>query len=341
MDKKKSKYKNDYSLRTLAYYQREGGVYNELITILQRIRAERGNGRLLSPAKVLNKACEMADFIVDFATNPLNGNVVDPGFVTEYRYDDSHYVGGDGILDEYERGDRTLILCSLIVLLARTPEFRNETIPAILYIVEQEKLYTHFHSLVEKLLRDNPSEVEVLKKQIASKEKIINQKDSQIAELTRHITEIESSLRRNGFKERRQSFWEEHAKNFYEQKNQLPENSSGVTSDFNMHLTLEVILEWIKQRQHYALSEHVFAMLKDLSRNTATDEEYDKIQSLQNELIAKYTPHSIINNNMGIGSNILTGITSNPMMPMGYDQDQIMQKFIEFLNNGARRENKD
>ena len=31
MDKKKSKYKDDYSLRTLAYYQREVGIYNELI----------------------------------------------------------------------------------------------------------------------------------------------------------------------------------------------------------------------------------------------------------------------------------------------------------------------
>ena len=65
---KKSKYKDDYSLRTLAYYQREGGVYNELITILQRIRAEKGNGRIRAPHVILNLASEALDdcmWIVD------------------------------------------------------------------------------------------------------------------------------------------------------------------------------------------------------------------------------------------------------------------------------------
>ena len=54
MDKKKSKYKNDYSLRTLAYYQREGGIYNDLITILQRMRVGKGGRKILPPKEILN-----------------------------------------------------------------------------------------------------------------------------------------------------------------------------------------------------------------------------------------------------------------------------------------------
>ena len=44
---------------------------------------------------------------------------------------------------------------------------------------------------------------------------------------------------------------------------------------------------------------------------------------------------------MGIGSNILTGLAQNPMMPMGITPDQLVQRFLEFINNGARREDKD
>jgi len=106
-------------------------------------------------------------------------------------------------------------------------------------------------------------------------------------------------------------------------------------------LSLEAILEWVKKREHYTLANQVIAMLKDLGRKTATDEEYNKIQRVESELISKHSELSIVNNNMGIGSNILTGITSNPMMPMGVTPEQLVQKFLEFLDNGTRRENKD
>ena len=82
-------------------------------------------------------------------------------------------------------------------------------------------------------------------------------------------------------------------------------------------------------------------MLKELSRKVATDEEYNKICSLENDMLAKHKPQTIVNNNMGIGSNILTGLTQNPMMPMGFTPDQLVQKFLEFISNGTRRDNKD
>lgn len=55
--KKKNKYQDDYSLRTLSYYQREGGIYNDLITILQRIRTEKW-GRKLNSSQQDSEYCK-------------------------------------------------------------------------------------------------------------------------------------------------------------------------------------------------------------------------------------------------------------------------------------------
>lgn len=51
----------EYNIRSLAYYQAEGGVYNEIITILTKMRSEPEFRGLPSPAKSLNEACFLYD----------------------------------------------------------------------------------------------------------------------------------------------------------------------------------------------------------------------------------------------------------------------------------------
>ena len=51
----------EYNIRSLAYYQAEGGVYNEIITILTKLRKEPKFRGLPTPAKSLNEACFLYD----------------------------------------------------------------------------------------------------------------------------------------------------------------------------------------------------------------------------------------------------------------------------------------
>ena len=323
MDKKKSKYKDDYSLRTLAYYQREGGVYNDLITVLQRIRSKNGGRKLLAPNKILNAATDAFDIYMNRCKDEETNTIID------YGMDDLSWeiYGGciAGPLGGWEGKNELIALCVLCVLLSQYPVFNNTSIPQISDIVkkEDETIFKEFESLIKNNLEDEDAQLESLRNQLMLSESLIREKDSQIADLSSRNSELEKKIATI------EPVYDAYIENIIE------------GSDYDQYLTLDTILRWAKKRKHYKLADQVISMLKDLGRKTATDEELEKIESVESELLSKYSELSIVNNNMGIGSNILTGLTQNPMMPMGITPDQLLQKFLEFVNNGARRENKD
>lgn len=323
MDKKKSKYKDDYSLRTLAYYQREGGVYNELITILQRMRAGKGGRKILPPKDILNAATDAFDMYMDRCRDNETNNIVDCGW-NEMAWE---IYGGcvPGPFGGWEGKNELTALCVLCVLLSRHPEFNEASVPEISEIVKEQdsSLFEDFAKLIWNNIESQDAKLESLKIQLSIREALIREKDSQIAELSNRNSELEKKVATI------EPVYDAYVKNIIEESN------------FNQYLTLDTILVWISKRKHYKLADQVIAMLKDLARKTATDKEFEKIESIESELLSKYSEFSIVNNNMGIGSNILTGITSNPSMPMGYDQNQLTQKFLEFISNGTRRDNKD
>ncbi len=49
--------KEKFSIRTLAYYQEQGGVYNDIITVLTQLRNEPRYRGLPAPVSILNEAC--------------------------------------------------------------------------------------------------------------------------------------------------------------------------------------------------------------------------------------------------------------------------------------------
>lgn len=51
----------DYTFRTLAYYQQQGGIYNDIITILQNLRQTCTRDRIGTPASILNEATYIMD----------------------------------------------------------------------------------------------------------------------------------------------------------------------------------------------------------------------------------------------------------------------------------------
>ena len=50
-----------YTIRTLAFYQEQGGVFNDLITYLTKLRMQPKNRGMASPASLLNEACYALD----------------------------------------------------------------------------------------------------------------------------------------------------------------------------------------------------------------------------------------------------------------------------------------
>ncbi len=322
---KKSKYKDDYSLRTLAYYQREGGIYNELITILQRIRAERGNSRLRAPHVILNLASEALDdclWLVD--DEGLIFDDLGENFYQLQRtlFDEAGFFFMH-VNDISDDKDRECVLCTLCVLMYQINGL-DELAPLLSEHINSG-LFHHFSPLIKKSeVKDQFVQLELLKKRLQAMDDLIKEKDAQLAQLSH-----ENSIQRDMIDDTKGLL------QAYMRK------ATELTLGIDGALSLEAILEWVKKREHYTLANQVIAMLKDLGRKTATDEEYNKIQRVESELISKHSELSIVNNNMGIGSNILTGITSNPMMPMGVTPEQLVQKFLEFLDNGTRRENKD
>lgn len=324
MDKKNKKYKDDYSLRTLAYYQREGGIYNELITILQRIRAEKGNSRIRAPHVILNLASEALDdcmWLVDekgLLFDDLGENFYQ---LRRTLFDEAGFLWMH-VNDNLEDKDIECVLCALCVLMCQIKGL--DELVSLLSEHINSGLYHHFAPLIDKNnVRDQSFQLNFLEKQLSIKDSLIREKDSQIADLSNHNSELEKKVAII------EPVYDAYVENIID------------GSNFNQHLTLDSILAWIGKRKYYKLADQVIAMLKDLGRKTATDEELEKIESVESELLSKYSELSIVNNNMGIGSNILTGLTQNPMMPMGITPDQLVQKFLEFINNGARRENKD
>ncbi len=323
MDKKKSKYKDDYSLRTLAYYQREGGVYNDLITIIQRMRAQKGGRNLLPPNKILNAATNAFDIYMARCRDLETGIIVDYGI--EEMSIEIYGSWLRGPLCGWEGKNELVALCVLCVLLSRYPEFNKTSVLEISEMVKAEdhSIYDEFANLIWKNIENEDAQFESLKTQLSLKDALIREKDSQIADLSYRNSKLEKKIAVI------EPVYDAHIEDLIE------------GSKFDQNLTIDTILAWIGKRKHYKLADQVISMLKDLGRKIATDEELEKIEIVEDKLLSNYSELSIVNNNMGIGSNILTGIAQSPMMPMGYDQDQLAHKFIEFLNYGARRENKD
>ena len=54
--------RNRYMIRTLSYYQSQGGIYNDLITYLTNLRQQPKYRGIPGPAELLNDACFVLDY---------------------------------------------------------------------------------------------------------------------------------------------------------------------------------------------------------------------------------------------------------------------------------------
>lgn len=332
MDKKKSKYNDDYSLRTLAYYQREGGIYNELITILQRMRVGKGGRKILPPKEILNAATGAFDIYMDRCKDEETNTIIDYG-MEELSWE---IYGGciAGPLGGWEGKNELIALCVLCVLLSQYPVFNETSIPQISDIVKKadETIFKEFEGLIRNNLEDKDALLDDLKNKLKLSEALIREKDAQLAQYSKTAAEV--VLTRGDLM---------IARNYLNQ---------GTGSRLNNALTLDAILEYAESLNSYERAQHIFGLLSKIARNTATDEEYEKIDAASTKLTSiQLSQTNIYNQTTAYGSNIFAGIVNSPNFPYGKTEEEvyklIMPKIEQLLKeinqsyNGARRENKD
>ena len=326
---KNKKHKDEYSIRTLAYYQREGGIFNELITILQRIRASNGESRLSSPNKLLNTACEMYDYCLSYCSD------IESEEITNFDCDIisfslcRDYFELPSSFNNHDDKERDIILLLLCSLLAQNSTFRCSLIDSILKYIDIDCNYLkYFEHLLNGNINIQNLDINELKaknhsltRDIEYQKDIIKKQDEELANQSNQIADLQNTIVE------------------LKQKLTIIKNENNNISQFDKILNLNSILEWIQSRQHYQYTEHVFRMLADLRYRVATDEECDKIKAVEDEMLSKNVGNNIINNNIGLGSNFLTGVAKHPLMPIGVTPEDLINKFIEFMNYGTREGN--
>lgn len=110
------------------------------------------------------------------------------------------------------------------------------------------------------------------------------------------------------------------------------------SSKFDKALTLRYVLDYIKSRRQYNLSDQIIGMLKDMAR-LATDEEYDEIKSVEQQMLDASMPKVENHNNIS-NSQVFSGLVNNSSFPIGVNPEEIINKALEQYtkcqNNGKQ-----
>lgn len=303
MANKKDKYgfpvRSEYSLRTLAYYQKQGGIYSSIITILMKLRDDPATSRVLAPSKVLNEASWLFD---------VNAALEDPE-KAEFTFKDcwSRYMS------EYNSKDRALIRCVCFVLLNYPYKYDvKEVCPQMDGVIQpmtlnsimlcqyldkevlQDKLFwpkfKHLHNteylsmgedvrqeLTEKMHRvqneliEARFKIEELQAKIEEQENILLVKDEEIKQLNRDLSDARETIA------------------------DIPSQS-----ELDCNITFKRIIEYIKSCKQYKFTTQIFMMLNWFMRKCATDEEYQLLDETQQYLQSQKSGDvTNINNNTG------------------------------------------
>ena len=166
----------DYNIRSLAYYQAEGGVYNEIITVLTKMRSEPKFRGLPTPAKSLNEAC----FLYDLKRKELSLE------------DEKKYISE--INDDLSRVLVALLATALqehgFCIAHERYEIVGEKNP---YLPKFDRLFEHYMNIVraESDSTGEARQILDLEDELKAKEDELKVKDSQLASANVKIEELQ------------------------------------------------------------------------------------------------------------------------------------------------------
>ena len=306
--------RSEYDIRTLSYYQSLGGVYNEIITILSQMRKDSGYRGLPSPAIILNEASYWWDVIR----------------VT--------YLEHDGKYEVPAELNDVLILSVVACLAAGNTDCGRFVRDIQTSLAGDKKYYPWFKVLIDEKLGLHKAGLENLQSSVLLEK---------VKELTCLLEERERELcEKNDLLERQNNIIAEQSSALDSLQNEykslqtqcaVAESHQYDGSNFDRLLTVDSILGWIESRHHYNYTEQVFRMLADMKCDVATAEERAKIKEVEDRMLDKNQVSAVFNQNFALNSNMMTGMVSNPQLPIGVspaDLQTMFQQFLNQLNNG-------
>jgi len=307
MAKKKIKYpsRDEYSLHTLAYYQKQGGIFSDVITILMKLRDDPVTSRSLAPNRALNEASWL------FEVNKVveNPEQVVPVFEECWK----------SICTDYCPKDQTLIRCVLFILLNYPykcnvqnvcPQMENVLSPMTINsielsnfldksVVNEHLFFPKFkHLLNAEYLKYNKDTRPEISNQLNQMEEKLIDARFQITELQQQLNMLtEMALVKDAEIEclRRDL-----------QTAQVTLANIPSQSSLDSSITFKRILAYIKSCKQYKFTTQIFMMLNWLMRQTATDEEYQELDEMQQYMMSqKSGDKTTVINNDNHGCNVV------------------------------------
>lgn len=277
---------DDYSIRSTTYYQKQGGIYSQLLTILMNMRSTFQHRGIRPAYVILNSASYFCDFYKQ--TGNFNKEIYEcmP------------------ILDRY---------VILILILSTYPDTDKQM------VIDEYQLLTSFEKKYQKYFAK--LWVQVLNNKTVDNSIAITSEEIQDPSQADEILALKANL--------------QDAQKKIEELQKTIQNLNNTTANsIDKYFTLEILIDYVRSRRHYHNSLQIINMIKDLLRGCNDQAIWDEVDAMEQEMLEKDQPHSIINNNNITGSNVLTGLVNNPKFPIGVDPMEFIDSAIkERLNS--------
>ena len=280
-------------IRTLSYYQKEGGVYNDLITVLTNLRANPRVRLGLSPVKVLNEACRICYILSGLREKDLSARL---NYWAEI-------LQREGNLE-------SLVIFSTMYVLSTDQPYVNPTLSKELRRrLNDEKIvfpffdaiaHNHKQTIFVQCNSEEEKQLDDLRIQLEEKNKEIQQlKEAKYEDAAVYFEEENNALKEKYeilARESRQkeldykaqiADLEEQCKNKdYEIIRLTTKKVIKPKTEVDKVLNFDNIMAYIESRGSYDYCDQLFKMLDKLARRIVTDEQLSQIDALETKMIA-------------------------------------------------------
>lgn len=259
----------EYKIRTLDFYQRQGGVYGDLARILQKACTDKrvlGYIPSIEPAIFLNVASFRADFMIADEGQRFRG------------LEHHHAFFSDLPMDELE------LVYSITYILIRATGHKGfktwlmqQIGPSGIY----RKLLAAYIDEARERLEDLSDEermiyedaIEQTNETLRQKEELIDSLRATITDQRKRIDELTEQVAR------------------LTQEKGRPQAAQAPGSELDRMLTLDFIIDHIERKRTHEKSNQLIGLLKDprLTRK-ATDEEAEKIEQIEQKMLDASVP---------------------------------------------------
>lgn len=312
--------KTDYSIRTLSYYQMQGGIYNEIISVLQRVRSSSAGNRIMAPNKVINIACELYDACVR----------VDEDKVSYWSIEDviPEYFGGHqgaGPYSGLSMLDQEAIFSVLAILMTQDPVCVQDNLPFVQKCLEDSKLFKFFKDLLQARLAANSTDESFIIKKLKAEmweleetcQVIVEAKDAEINRLKNLLDKQAAKT------------------------NQALEQLACFANvpRLDKVVTYTSAKDYMIRMRKYERVNQIMDMMSELTRGNTTAEEEQEIRDLKDYLLSD-EPREIHYHNENKNSVVMQGIMNVKDFPMGGDPQEFLNWAIPaynaYLRNGKQ-----